>query len=83
MSRKQGPPTGGRGAPAQAGHLTPELAESGRRPHASEFESHPRLAGGAPAPPLRPLRFAGMRPAAIAAGRRQWLRSDRDTGVDA
>ena len=70
MSREQGPPKGGRGAPARAGHLTPEAAVGGRRPHASEFGSHPHLADGAPAPPHRPPRLAGMRPAAIAAGRR-------------
>jgi len=28
-------------------------------------------------------RVAGMRPAAIAAGRRQWLRSNRDNGTEA
>jgi hypothetical protein len=54
MSRKQGPPKGGRGAPAGAGDLTPEAAEGGRRPHASEFGSHPHLGDGAPAPPHRP-----------------------------
>jgi hypothetical protein len=71
MSRKQGTPKGGRGAPARAGDLTSEAAVGGRRPRASEFGSHPDLADGAPAPPHRPPRFAGMRPAAIATGRRQ------------
>jgi hypothetical protein len=71
MSREQGPPKGGRGAPARAGDLTPEAAKGGRRPHASEFGSHPHLADEAPAPPHRPPRFAGMRPTAIAASRRQ------------
>jgi hypothetical protein len=64
MSRKQGPPKGGRGAPAQAGDLTPKAAEGGRRPYASEFGSHPHRADGAPAPPIRPPRVAGMRPPA-------------------
>ncbi len=54
MSRKQGPPKGGRGAPAGAGDLTPEAAKGGRQPHASEFGSHPHLGDGAPAPPHRP-----------------------------
>jgi hypothetical protein len=54
MSREQGPPKGGRGAPARAGDLTPEAAVGGRRPYASEFGSHPHLADGAPAPPHRP-----------------------------
>ena len=71
MSRKQGAPKGGRGAPASAGDLTPEAAVGGRRPHASEFGSHPPLADGAPAPPHRPPRYAGMRPTANAAERRQ------------
>ena len=75
MSREQGPPKGGRGAPARAGDLTPEANIGGRRPHASEFGSHPHLADGAPAPPHRPPRTAGMRPSAIAAGHRQ--RADR------
>ena len=83
MSREQGPPKGGRGAPAQAGDLTPEAAVGGRRPHASEFGSHPHLAGGAPAPPHRPPRVAGMRPAAIAAGRRRWLGPNYDDGSEA
>ena len=71
MSMEQGPPKGGRGAPARAGDLTPEAAEGGRRPYASEFGSHPHLADGAPASPHRPPRFAGMRTTATAAGRRQ------------
>jgi len=76
MSREQGPLKGGRGAPARAGDLTPEVAVGGPRPHASEFGSHPHLADGAPASPHRPPRYAGMRPTAIATGRRQWLRSN-------
>jgi hypothetical protein len=83
MSRKQGPPKGGRGAPALAGDLTPEVAMGGRRPRASEFGSHPHLADGAPALPHRPPHAMGMRPAAIAAGRRQCLLSNRDTGTEA
>ena len=73
MSREQGPPKGGRGAPARAGDLTPQAAVGG--PYASEFGSHPHRADGAPAPPNRPPRAAGMRPTAIAAGRRQWILS--------
>ena len=83
MSREQGPPKGGRGATAQAGDLTPETAVGGRRPHASEFGSHPHLADEAPASPHRPPRIAGMRPAAIAAGRRQWIELNRDNGSEA
>ena len=83
MSKEQGPPKGGRGAPARAGDLTSEAAVGGRRPYASEAGSHPHLADGAPARPLRPPRVAGMRLAAIAAGRRQWLLSSEDTGTEA
>jgi hypothetical protein len=83
MSREQGPPKGGRGAPARAGDLTPEAAVCGRRPHASEFGSHPHLADWAPAPPHRPPREAGMRPTAIAAGRRQWPEWNCDDGTEA
>ena len=82
MSREQGPPKGGRGAPARAGDLTLEAAVGGRRPHASEFRSHPHLTDGAPAPPHRPP-LQGMRPPAIAASRRQRLRLDRDNGTEA
>jgi homoserine O-acetyltransferase/O-succinyltransferase len=42
MSREQGPPTGGRGAPARAGDLTPE-AVAGRRQHGGEIAA---LEGG-------------------------------------
>ena len=83
MSRKQGAPRGGRGAPARAGDLTPEAATGGRRPHASEFGSHPQPTAGAPASRHRPPRFAGMRPAAIAAGRRQWLCLNRNDVAEA
>ena len=83
MSREQGPPKGGRGAPARAGDLTPEATIGGRRPRASEFGSHPHLADGAPAPPHRPPRYAGMRPAAIAAGRRQRFGLNHDDGTEA
>jgi hypothetical protein len=83
MSREQGPPKGGRGAPARAGDLTPEAAMGGRRPYASEIGSHPHLADVGPAPPHRPPRYAGMRPAAIASGRRQWLCSNYDNGTEA
>ncbi len=70
MSREQGAQKGGRGAPARAGDLTPKATEGGLRPHAAEFGSHPHLKDGAPASPHRPP-LMGMRPAAIAAGRRQ------------
>jgi hypothetical protein len=83
MSREQGPPKGGRGAPAKAGDLTPEAAVGGRRPHAPEFGSHPHLADGAPALPHRPPRFAGMRSAAIAASRRRRIRSNQYDGTEA
>ena len=83
MSRKQGPPKGGRRAPARAGDLTPKAAVGGRRPRASDLGSHPHLADGAPAPPHRPPRVAGMRPAAIAGGRRQWLYLNRNDGTEA
>jgi len=81
MNREQGPLKGGRGAPARAGDLTPEAAVGG--PYASEFGSHPPLAEGAPAPPHRPPRAAGMRPAAIAAGRRQLPRLNHHIGTEA
>ena len=83
MSRKQEAPKSGGGAPAQAGDLTSEATIGGRRPCASEFGSHPHLADGAPAPPHRPPRYAGMRPAAIAAGRRQWLCLNRNDVAEA
>jgi len=83
MSREQGPPKGGRGAPARAGDLTPEAAMGGQRPHASELGSHPHLTDGAPAPAHRPPRAMGMRPTAIAAGRGQWLAGIHDTGAEA
>lgn len=63
MSREQGPPKGGRGAPARAGDLTPQAAIDGRRPNAADLRSHPHLADGAPAPRRRPPRLTGMRPA--------------------
>jgi hypothetical protein len=71
MSREQGAPKGGRGAPANAGDLTPEAAMSGRRPCTVGRRSHPHRKDGAPAPRRRPLPLAGMRPAAIVAGRRR------------
>ena len=71
MSRKQGAPKGGRGSPVRAGDLTPEATKGGRRPLASEFGSHPHPVDVAPAPPHRPPRLAGMRPAANAACGRQ------------
>ena len=83
MSRKQGAPKGGRGAPARAGDLTPEATIGGQRPHASEFGSHPHPVDGAPALPHRPPRAAGMRPAANVATRRQWLRSSYSNVTEA
>jgi hypothetical protein len=46
MSREQGPPKGGRGAPAVAGDLTPEAAEGGRRPMRPSSGRIPILAMG-------------------------------------
>jgi hypothetical protein len=83
MSREQGPLKGGRGAPALDGDLTPEAAMGGWRPNASELGSHPHLADGVPDPPHRPPHAMGMRPAAIAAGRRQWRRLNVDDRAEA
>jgi len=83
MSRKQGAPQGGRGATAQAGDLTLEATVGGRRPHAFEFRSHPHPADVAPAPLHRPPRFAGMRPPASAARRRQWRIMNSEMGTEA
>ncbi len=84
MSREQWAPKGGRGAPTQVGDLTPQATASGRRPCASGLRSHPHLDDVAPAPLRRPLpRAAGMRPAAIAAGRRQNQSLIQDTGTEA
>ena len=83
MSRKQGPPKGGRGAPARSGDLTPEAAVGGWRPHASEFGAHPHLADRAPATPHRPPRTAGMRPPANAAQTPTWCHGTRDGVTEA
>jgi hypothetical protein len=72
MSRKQGAPERGRGAPCLHGDLTAEATISGRRPHAAVSGRIPIENDVAPAPPRRPPHiFMGMRPAAIAAGRRR------------
>ena len=71
MSRKQGPPERGRGAPYVHGDLTAKATVSGRRPHASISGRIPIENDVAPAPPRRPPRtFAGMRPPAIATSHR-------------
>jgi hypothetical protein len=77
MSRKQGLPERGRGAPYLYGDLTAEVDVSGRQPYASVSGRIPIKSDVAPAPPHRPPRTLGMRPAAIAAGRR--LKDMRDT----
>jgi hypothetical protein len=46
MSREQEAPKGGRGAPAQAGDLTPKANVGGQRLRASELGSHPHLEVG-------------------------------------
>jgi hypothetical protein len=71
MSRKQGLPERGRGAPCVYGDLTAEADMGGRQPHASVSGRIPIKSDVAPAPPHRPPRaVAGMRPPAIAASHR-------------
>ena len=67
MSRKQGLPERGRGAPCVYGDLTAKADMGGRQPHASVSGRIPIKSDVAPAPPHRPPHFMGMRPAAIAA----------------
>jgi hypothetical protein len=72
MSKKQGLPERGRGAPYLYGDLTAEADISGRQPHAFVSGRILTKSDVAAAPPRRPLhRFLmGMRPAAIGACRR-------------
>ena len=58
-SAEQGPPQGGRGAPAFRWGSDPGGGRCGRRPLASGLGSHPHRADGAPAPPRRPPRLRG------------------------
>ena len=71
MSRKQGLPERGRGAPYSYGDLTAKADMGGRQTHASVSGRIPIKSDVAPAPPHRPPRFAGMRPAAIGASCQQ------------
>ena len=73
MSRKQGLPERGRGAPRRYGDLTAKADMGGRQPRASVSGRIPIKGDGAPAPPHRaPQLLMGMRPAAIAAGHRRF-----------
>jgi hypothetical protein len=72
MSREQGLPKRGRGAPYIYGDLTAKADMGGRQPHASVSGRIPIVNNEAPAPPRRPLHsFMGMRPTVIAASRRR------------
>ena len=57
MSRKQGLPKRGRGAPYLYGDLTAEADVSGRQPYASVSGRIPIKSDVAPAPPHRPPMF--------------------------
>ena len=70
MSRKQGLPKRGRGAPCVYGDLTAKADMGGRQTHASVSGRIPIKSDVAPAPPHRPPRVTGMRPPAIAASHR-------------
>ena len=72
MSRKQGLPERGRGAPNWFGDLTAEADMGGRQTHASVSGRIPIKSDVAPAPPRRPPHrlVMGMRPPAIAASHR-------------
>ena len=67
MSRKQGLPERGRGAPHLFGDLTAKADMGGRQPHAAVSGRIPIKVDVAPAPPHRPPHLMGMRPPAIAA----------------
>jgi len=69
MSRKQGLPERGRGAPCIHGDLTEEADMSGRQTYAAISGRIPIKSDVAPAPPHRPPP-SGMRPAASAFGHR-------------
>jgi hypothetical protein len=77
MSRKQVCRSAEEGPHCIYGDLTAEADISGRQSHASVSGRIPIKSDVAPAPPHRPPRTLGMRPAAIAAGRRP--ESLRDT----
>ena len=66
MNRKQGLPERGRGAPRVCGDLTVEADMGGRQTCASVSGRIPIKSDVAPAPPRRPPRCTGMRPAANA-----------------
>jgi len=72
MSRKQGLPERGSGAPYLYGDLTAEADVSGRRPYASVSGRLPikKRCGPCPTSPAAHFSLMGMRPAAIAAGHR-------------
>jgi hypothetical protein len=67
MNRKQGLPERGSGAPFIHGDLTAKADMGGRQTCASVSGRIPIKSDVAPAPPHRPPRVLGMRPAAIAA----------------
>jgi hypothetical protein len=72
MSRKQGLPERGRGAPHLFGDLTTKADDmGGRQSHASVSGRISIKRDVVPAQPHRPPHFMGMRPSAIAAGHRQ------------
>jgi hypothetical protein len=73
MSRKQGLPE--RGAGARLRDATAKADMGGRQTHASVSGHIPIKSDVAPAPPHRSPHFMGMRPPAIAAGRRQLCNS--------
>jgi hypothetical protein len=84
MSRKQGLPERGREAPYLYGDLTAEADMGGLQPHASISGRIPIKIDVAPAPPRRPPQsFMGMRPPAIATGRRQGNACTRTMVVEA
>ena len=71
MSRKQGLPERGRGAPCIYGDLTAKADMGGSQPQAAVSGRIPIKIDVAPAPPRRPPRaVVGMRPPAIATSRR-------------
>jgi hypothetical protein len=75
MSRKQGLPERGSGAPCIHGDLTAKADMGGRQTCASVSGRIPIKSDVAPAPPHRPPHVLGMRPAAIAFSHR----SDEDS----
>ncbi len=83
MSRKQGLPERGRGAPRVFGDLTAKADMGGRQTHASVSGRIPIKSDVAPAPPHRPPHPVGMRPPAIAANRRIERGSTTVVGIEA